>query len=99
MGREGRTILAANALSGTLDLISAFVFSGMNGGTPDRVMASVASGPFGDGMRGNGITGVIVGTLVHYSIMAVMVTVFVLAARAYPMLRRQWLAAGIIYGV
>ena len=99
MSQTGKAIVGGTLLSGTLDLLSAFAFSAMNGATPDRVMAGVAAGPFGDAVREQGAAAVLLGTAVHYTIMTIMVSVFVLAARRLPALRRQWIAAGIVYGV
>lgn len=90
----GRAIL----FSGTLDLISAFVFSGMKAVGPMRVLRSVASGPFGDGMRDGGAPAALIGLLTHFTIMTVMVSVFMLAAQRIEWIRRNWLIAGIGYG-
>jgi len=89
-----RTIAIATLLAGTLDILSAFVFSGAVVG----VLQTVASGPFG-GEIGTGPAGAPLGLLVHFAIMAVMVTVYVLAARRLPALNRHWWLAGLLYGL
>jgi hypothetical protein len=94
-----RTILTAVATAGTLDLLSAFVFSAMNGHGPIRVLQSVASGPFGPTMMDGGAEAAALGLLVHYTLMTVMVTVFVLAATRLPILLRQPVLAGLAYGL
>ena len=99
MSNTSRAILTGTAVAGTLDLLSAFVFGGMAGRTPVQICQSVASGPFGDGMRTAGATGALLGVLTHFTIMAVMVTMFVLAARRLPVLRDQAVIAGLLYGV
>ena len=99
MGNTSRAILTATAVAGTLDILSAFVFGGMAGATPGTILRYVASGPFGDGMNSAGATGAALGLLTHYALMAVMATVFVLAARRLPVLTRHAVIAGLLYGV
>ncbi len=99
MNRTFRTIATATALAGTLDLASAFVFAGMSGMTPNQVMGFVASGPFGDAMRDGGSAAIMLGALTHFSIMAAMVTVYVLAGRRMPALLRNPLPWGAAYGI
>lgn len=94
-----RTILTATAVSGTLDILSAFVFAGMAGVTPAQILRYVASGPFGDAMNGGGAGAAAIGLCVHYALMAIMVTAFVLAAQRIPFLTRQPVLAGALYGV
>ena len=89
-----RTIAWATLIAGTLDILSAFVFSGAVIG----VLQTVASGPLGNAI-GAGPAGAPLGLLVHFAIMAVMVTVYVLAARRVPAINRYWLIAGLLYGV
>jgi len=89
-----RTITLATLVAGTLDILSAFVFSGAVVG----VLQTVASGPFGSDIA-EGPAGAPLGLLVHFAIMAVMVTVYVLAARRVPALNRCWPVSGLLYGV
>lgn len=89
-----RTIALATFVAGTLDIISAFVFSGAVVG----VLQTVASGPFGKAVA-EGAAGAPLGLLTHFAIMAVMVTAYVLAARRVPALNRYWPLAGVVYGL
>ena len=89
-----RTILLATLVAGTLDILSAFVWSG----AVVSVLRTVASGPLGNEIA-QGPAGAPLGLLVHFAIMAVMVTVYVLAARRIPALNRLWWVAGPLYGV
>jgi len=93
-----RTIITAAATAGTLDLLSAFVFAGMKGVGPIAVLHTVASGPFGDAMRQGGVGAAGLGLLVHYTLMTIMVTVFVLAATRLSFLTRQPVLWGLAYG-
>lgn len=89
-----RTIALATLAAGTLDILSAFVWSG----AVVSVLRTVAGGPFGDAIA-EGPAGALLGLLTHFAIMAAMVTVYVLAARRVPLLDRHWLVAGLLYGV
>lgn len=93
-----RAIVTATAVSGTLDLLSAFLFAGMKGNSPVKVLQSVASGPFGAAMFDRGPRGALTGLLVHYGLMTIMVSVFVLAVTRIPTLLRQPAVTGIAYG-
>ena len=89
-----RTIAWATLVAGTLDILSAFIWSGAVIG----VLQTVASGPLGNEIA-ESPAGAPLGLLVHYAIMAVMVTVYVLAAQRIPALTRHWWIAGPLYGV
>jgi len=89
-----RPIATATVLAGTLDILSAFVWS-------DAVVAvlrTVASGPLGDDMAASS-AGAPLGLLVHFAIMAAMVTAFMLAAKRVPALTQRWIVAGLFYGL
>ena len=89
-----KPIAIATLLAGTLDILSAFVFSG--GVAP--ILRTVASGPLGNEIA-EGPAGAPLGLLVHFAIMTVMVTVYVLASRRIPALNRNWAIVGLLYGV
>ncbi|MES2055171.1 MAG: hypothetical protein V4564_04455 [Pseudomonadota bacterium] len=92
-------ILAATLVCGTLDIISAFVFAGLVGAAPAQVLRYVASGPFGDGMRDAGNAAAGIGLVTHFAIMAVMVSVFVIAASRIAAIRSNPVLAGVVYGL
>ena len=93
-----RTILWATLVAGTLDILMAIVDTTLSGNSVNGMFRSIASGPFGDGMRAHA-AGVPVGLLVHFAIMAVIAAVYVIAARRIPALIRNWWIAGVIYGL
>jgi hypothetical protein len=93
------TIGRATLIAGSLDLLSAFVFGGMAGAGPLQILRGVAAGPFGDAMREGGPGAVLIGIGTHFSIMAVMVSVYVIAASRIEWLRRNWPIAGALYGL
>lgn len=99
MTHRARTILAATALCGSLDILSAFLFNAIDGVGVGTVLRFVASGPFGDSMRQGGAGAAVLGLAVHFGIMFIMSALFVGAASRFDLLRRQWPMAGLAYGL
>lgn len=94
-----RAIVTGVAVSGSLDLLSAFAFSAVKGVGPIRVLQSVAAGPFGDPMlEVSSVPVALAGLIVHYALMTVMVSVFVLAAFKLRFILAKPLLWGIVYG-
>ena len=94
-----RPIILGTLVAGTLDIIAAIVVTlslGRRG--VDEMLGGVASGPF-PGAPASGLSAVALGTLVHFTLMAIMVTVYMVAAARMPALRRQPLLWGALYGV
>ena len=93
-----RTIAWATLVAGTLDILMAVIDVSLSGGSVPGMFRSIASGPFGDGMRESS-AGVPAGLVVHFAIMAVIAAVYVLAAQRIPALVRYWWLAGLLYGL
>ena len=93
-----RPILWATLVAGTLDIGFALIAAQILAGDMSGVLPTVASGPFGDTIA-DGPLGAPLGLLVHFAIMAVMVAVYVLAARRIAALNRYWPVSGLLYGV
>jgi len=97
----GRAILYGGLTVGTLDLLDAFIFFGIRSGAqPIRILHSIAAGFLGsDAARAGGVPTAIVGLFSHYLVAFSIVTVYVLLSRVIPLLRKQWLVCGIVFGV
>jgi hypothetical protein len=93
-----KPIVLATLVAGTLDILSAFVFAGMAGMSPFGVLRFVASGPFGDSPTATPGWAAI-GLLVHFAIMACMVTAYMIVAPRIPALLRHPIPAGLAYGL
>lgn len=93
-----KPIAIATLIAGTLDILSAVVFSIMGGSTPIRMLQSVASGPFGDVALAN-TSYAAAGLIVHFAIMACMVTAYMVAARQWRLLPDRPILAGALYGI
>jgi uncharacterized membrane protein YagU involved in acid resistance len=94
-----RKIVTATLVAGTLDILSAVVYTLAAGGTPVKMLQFVGSAILGKDAVALGAGGAAIGLALHFAIMAVMASVFVVAARRIPLLRAQWLAAGLVYGI
>jgi hypothetical protein len=97
----GRAILYGGLTVGALDLIDAFVFFGMRSGArPMGILHSIAAGLLGrEAARAGGVPTAIVGFFAHFLVAFCIVTVYVLASRVIPVLRKQWLVCGLVFGV
>ncbi len=89
-------ILAGGLAAATLDIIFASVLSGL---MPDRVFKYIAGGWVGlPAARAGGIEMVLLGGASHYFIAFCAAAAYVLASRALPILRQQYIALGFLYG-
>jgi hypothetical protein len=93
-----RPILLATALSGALDIILAMVLTLLYGREIGNMLRFVASGPFPQATEW-GAPGAVLGLIVHFTLMAIMATAYVLAARRFPALLQSPLKWGIAYGL
>jgi len=93
-----KPIAVATLIAGTLDILSAVVFSIMAGSTPIHMLQSVASGPFGD-VALSSTSYAVAGLLVHFAIMACMVIAYMAAAAKWRLLTDRPILAGALYGI
>ena len=94
-----RPILLATLVAGTLDILAAIgltLFYARR--TVADMLRGVASGPF-PAATGWGTSGVALGLAVHFTLMAIMVAVYVFAAARRPALRARPLLWGVLYGL
>ena len=93
-----KPILVATAICGTLDILFAMILTLWRGREIPNMLRFVASGPFPAAID-MGAGGSLLGLAVHFTLMAILVGVFVIAARQVPALTdRPWLS-GLIYGL
>ena len=93
-----KPIALATAVAGTLDIVFAVLLTLLFGREPANLLRYVASGPFPSATE-MGAAGAILGLVVHFTLIAIMATVFMLAARRLPGLIRAPLKWGVIYGL
>jgi hypothetical protein len=93
-----RPILISTAVSGTLDILFAMILTVVLGRQVDNMLRFVASGPLPKAPQWGAI-GAALGLVVHFMLMAIMATIFVLAARRIPDMLDRPLKWGVIYGL
>lgn len=93
-----KPIAIATAVCGALDILFAMILTILFGREIPGMLRYVASGPFPAATE-MGSSGAILGLLVHFALMAIMVTAFVWAADRRPPLNRNPILAGITYGL
>jgi hypothetical protein len=91
-------ILAATAISGTLDILFAVLLTLWRDREPAAMLRFVASGPFPQATEW-GASGSALGLIVHFALMALMVGTFVFAATRFPVLLDNPLVWGLIFGL
>jgi hypothetical protein len=94
----GRAIFLGSLVAGTLDILLATVLSLVRGNSPADMLRFVASGPFPDATNW-GTAGAALGLVTHFALMAIMVTIFVVAATRLPALTAKPIQWGVIYGL
>lgn len=93
-----RTIALATLVAGTLDILFAIFLTLYFGREPMNMLRYVGSGPF-PAATDMGVAGSALGLLTHFTLMAIMATAFVLAARQIPSITQKPIQWGIIYGL
>lgn len=93
-----RPILIGTLIAGTLDILAAVTLTLLYGRDPMAMLRYVASGPFPPATE-MGAPGALLGLAVHFALMAIMVTIFVLAAARIRRLWQQPILWGFLYGL
>ena len=75
-----RPIAIATAISGALDILFAMILTAWFGREIPKMLRTVASGPF-PAATDMGASGAILGLVVHFALMAIMATIFMMVVR------------------
>ena len=94
-----QALLYGTLAVGTLDILDAFIFFGLRGARPIRILQSIAAGLLGREAFNGGWGTAALGLALHFFIAFVIVLVFLAASRRKPVLTRQPVVAGLIYGI
>jgi hypothetical protein len=84
---------------GVLDLLDAFVFYGLKGVSPIRILQSIAAGLLGRASFQGGFGAAALGLFLHFLIAFVIVAIYFAAARVIPLLTRRPFLFGPLYGL
>ena len=85
--------------AGTLDLLAAFVNSGLRDVSPTRVLQSIASGLLGADSFKGGVATAALGLVLHFIIATGATAVYYAASRKLNFLAKQPVVCGPVYGV
>ncbi len=97
--RALRTILAAGALAGALDIAAACGIHALRGVSPVRILQSIASGLLGRAAFDGGAGTAALGLFLHFSIAATAAAVYYAASRKLRSLVDRPFLYGALYGV
>jgi hypothetical protein len=93
-----KVITGAGLLVGILDISDAFIFYGLHGVPPVRILQSIASGLLGRAAFTQGLRSALLGLAAHFFIAFSAAAVYLLASRRLP-LSRHPLLYGTLYGL
>lgn len=94
-----RAIVIATTIAGTLDLLAAFTLAVIAGGSPAGVLRGIGSAAVDAGAFDSVAVPALVGLVLHFAIMLVMASVYIVAASRAVMIDRRPLLSGIGYGI
>ena len=92
-------VVVGGSIAGALDILFAISYAGYNGMPPARLLQTVASGLLGEAAFSGGSATAATGLLCHFAMAYVWAGIFVAAARRLPILTRQPVLSGIVFGV
>ncbi|MGH7600943.1 MAG: hypothetical protein ACREOI_31685 [bacterium] len=97
--RAYRAIFWGGLIAGTLDILAAFVNSGLRGGSPTRVLQAIASGLLGADAFKGGFSTAALGLMLHFFIATTATAIYYAASRKLKVLVDQPIVCGLAYGI
>ncbi len=94
-----RAIAIATTIAGTLDLLAAFILAIIAGGSPVGVLRGIGSAVIDASTFKSGAVPALVGLALHFGIMLVMASVYIVTASRVVVIDRRPLLGGIGYGI
>jgi hypothetical protein len=93
-----KAIALACLIAGTLDISDAFIFYGLRGIDPHRLLQGIAAGILGHSAFTHGTRSVLLGLFLHFFIATTAAAIYIIASRRFP-LSRHPLLWGSLYGI
>lgn len=94
-----RWILIGALVVGACDLTDAFIFFGLRGASPVRILQSISAGLLGRDSFTGGFPTALLGLGLHFTIALAVVSTYYAASRTMPVLTRHPVWCGLVYGV
>ena len=89
-------ILLGGFIAGTIDIGAAAL---INFVSPIRILNFIAGGLLGKTALAGGASIALLGLVLQWAMSLIIATVYVVASRWLPILRRRWIVGGLAYGV
>jgi len=96
---RGRALLYGGLTVGILDITNAFVFFGLRGGRPTRILQGIASGLLGRASFDGGAATVALGAAIHFFIAFCVAGTYLALSRHVRVLAQRPLVCGPVYGL
>lgn len=97
--RIAYAVIAGGLIAGAANLIYAIIAFGLVGVPALRLLQGISSGLFGEAAYAGGLSAAICGGVLHFAISLAMAAAYVLASLRFPILLRQPILCGALYGV
>jgi hypothetical protein len=94
-----RALVLGTLAIGILDLADAFVFFGLRGVSPVRILHSIAAGLLGREAFSGGVPTAVLGACLHFFIAFCIAATFLFASRRLTFLTRRPIVWGVLYGI
>lgn len=91
-----RAIILAGLIASTIDVGAASLINWLS---PVIILHSIASGLLGKASFTGGAATAVLGLVLQWAMGMLIAGIYIMAARAIPMLARLWIAGGLAYGV
>ena len=89
-------ILLAGFIAGTIDIGAASLINGLS---PFIICQAIAAGVLGKASFHGGLQSAGLGLVLQWIMGIIIAAIYIIAAQIMPVLRRAWLAFGLLYGV
>jgi uncharacterized membrane protein YagU involved in acid resistance len=94
-----KAIVLGGAIAGALDILYAFIFYGLRGVSPLRILQSIASGLLGPASYTGGLLTASLGLVLHFSIAIAAAATFYVVSRRFAWLIRHAVISGLVFGL
>jgi uncharacterized membrane protein YagU involved in acid resistance len=94
-----RAIMWGGLIAGTLDILAAFISSGLRGVSPTRVLQAIASGLLGADSFNGGFATAALGLVLHFFIATTATAIYYAASRKLKVLVERAIVCGLAYGL
>ncbi len=92
-------VLLGGVIAGALDIVYAFIFYGLRGVSPLRILQSIASGVLGSASYQGGLSTAALGLFLHFFITVTAAAIFYIVSRKLGWLVHHAVISGLLFGL